>query len=294
MKRFILYFVVTLFVFPSFLMAEEKYDEEQLKLRTELLAFLKVEGFTPSLDTDGDVQFKVENKEYCISVSSTDSNPFYVMLFRSFEYPSTYSKSTFVAATEELNLYKGVKIVCLKRSFKVAVEMYVKSAEAIKEVFYKMVSNIDLATSDILSECEKVEKSVIAGSVRSDFTPFLITDIEIGNVDVNGHIIQGYGAIIPSYKAQYLKPRITIKNVNQSGSFTVRVKVYLSNVLQRSSSSPADCTYTDTIKLKGGIPQVKDLAGWGRNSVGWWKSGDYRFEFWYGNYCIGSKSFNIL
>ena len=156
MKKFIISFMVALFMFPSFLMAEKDLNAEQLEIRSDLVNFLKVEGFFPSLDDDGDIKFKKEGKSYFFSISSVDTNPFYVSLFRIFDYPSEYSKATFVAATEELNRYKATKVVCFEKSFRVASEMYVKDSESIKEVFYKIIKNIDLLISDIIKECDKV------------------------------------------------------------------------------------------------------------------------------------------
>lgn len=283
---------------PILVMAQNnsELNSEQLKLRTELFNFLKEEGFMPELDSDGDVKFKSEGHTYYISVSKKDENPMYVVLFRSFNYPEDYSAETLVMATRELNLYKGVKIVCFNKSFRIGAELYVRNAEPVKSAFYQLKKNIDSAKSDVLDECRKI------GSVSSSFSsssiselPFIITKMEVANVDRDNNIIQGYDATIYDFKTKYLKPRIIIKPIRSSTNYTVFVRLYKDNVLQRNtSSSPEDFTYSQNIEVKGGSSQTIGLLGWGSDNAGQWSIGSYRYEVWYNGYCLGSKKFKVI
>lgn len=156
--RKILLFIIITFCYITASYADE-YNASQLQLRTQISEFLKEEGFVPEIDSDGDVKFKYEGKTYYVSVSKTDNTPMYVTMFRSFEYPAKYSKETVKMASAELNLYKGVKLICLNGSFRIQAEMYINDAEAFKYAFYKLRSQISNVSDDVIEECDKVQKS---------------------------------------------------------------------------------------------------------------------------------------
>lgn len=298
MRYLIITLIAGLLVLPATSIAQDEtgWDEEQLELRSDLFDFLKEEGFVPELDSDGDIKFKSEGQNYYISVSKTDDNPMYVSFFRIFNYPDEYSIETLVMATMELNRYKGVKVVCFESSFRIAAELFVRNAEPIKSAFYKLKNLIDSVKSDVLDECEKIGPVASSGSAISTFDiPFIITDMEVANVDYNGKIIQDYGSTIYDFKTKYLQPRITIRPIKKSGNYTVFVKLYKDNVLQRNTTtSPEDCTFSYTITINGSTSQIVELSGWGSNNAGQWPIGSYRFEIWYNNYCIGSKKFKVI
>ncbi len=295
MKRLIFTFSTLLLMLPTMAIAQNnsEFNSEQLQLRTELFTFLKEEGFMPELDSDGDVKFKSEGQSYYIRVSKTDENPMYVVLFRSFNNPEDYSAETLVMATKELNLYKGIKVICFDTSFRIEAEMYVRNAEPVKASFYKLKNNIDSAKSDVLDECEKIGSVSSINSISE--IPFVISKTEVANVDNDNNIIQDYTSTIYDFKTKYLKPRITIKPIKTSGSFNIYVRLYKDNVLQRNaSSSPEDFTYSHSVTINGSSNQTIGLPGWGSNNAGQWPAGSYRYEIWYNDYCIGSKKFKII
>lgn len=298
MKRLIITLVLGLLILPniSFAQSDSGFNSEQLALRTDLFNFLKEEGFMPELDSDGDIKFKSEGQPYYISVSKTDENPMYVVLFRSFNNPDEYSAETIAMASTKLNFYKGVKVLCFDKSFRIGAELYVRNAEPVKSAFYKLKGIIDSVKSDFLDECKNVGTvSSASGSYSISEIPFIVTKMEVANVDYNGNIIQDYGSTIYDFKTKYLKPRITIKPFKTSGSYTVYVKLYKDNVLQRNtSSSPEDCTFSYSVTISGNSNQTVELSGWGSNNAGQWGIGTYRYEVWYNDYCLGSKKFKVI
>lgn len=292
MKRFIITIVLGLLILPniSFAQSDSEYNSEQLALRTDLFNFLKEEGFVPELDSDGDIVFKSEGQRYYFYISKTDKNPMYVALSMSFNNPDEYSYETIVMATRELNLYKGVKVICFEDSFSVRAELYVRDAEPVKSAFYKLIEKIDQVVSVFLDECENV--GTVSSSSISEI-PFIITKMEVANVNVDGDIIQDYGSAIYDFKTQYLKPRITIKPFKSSGTYTLYVKLYQDGRLSTGSSSPAGYSYSKSVTISGSSSQIFELSGWGSKTSGNWDEGEYRFEVWYGDYCIGSKKFKV-
>lgn len=294
MKRVIIMLLLWVAFAPIALKGQDntEFTNEQLALRNELFNFLKEEGFMPELNSDGDIRFKSEGQLYNFYISKSDKNPMYVALNKSYNNPDDYSVETIVMATKELNMYKGVKVICFDDSFSVRAELYVREAEPVKAVFYKLMDIIDSVVSDFLNECSNV------GSITSSTTiseiPFIVTKMDIANVEVDGNIIQDYGSTIYDYKTKYLKPKIKVKPYKSFGSYTVYVKFYKNGTLSTGSSSPKGYSYKETITLSGSELQEFTLSGWGSKTAGHWTAGEYRFEIWYGDYCIGSKSFTII
>jgi hypothetical protein len=292
MKRFFNMLIVGLLV--STISMAQNLNDEQLALRSDLLNFLKVEGFTPTIDSDGDISFKYEGHPYYIRVVEKDVDPMYVTIFRTFSYPEDYSRETFVLATKELNTYKGVKVLCFDNSVQIRTEMYVKDAKAVEVAMYKVLRNIASAASDVIAECENAGALVTSVNSVTE-VPFLITSMEVANVDKAGNIIQDYGVLIWDSKSRYLKPKITVKPFKTSGTYTLYVKLYNSSgSLATGTSSPAGYSYSNNVTLSGSGSQTFYLSGWGSDTSGHWSAGEYRFEVWYGDYCIGSKTFKII
>lgn len=271
-------------------------NTEQLALRADLVDFLKVEGFMPSIDSDGDIAFKYQGQNFYISVSSTDEHPMYVSIFRPFNKLDDYSMETLLMATKELNLYKGVKIICLEESFSVRAEMFVMNSESVKYAFYKLVEIINQLVDDVIEECEKVDSYSSTLNISNTIDiPFLITEVEVANVDKDNNIIDDYGDIIFDFETKYLKPRITIKPIKASGTYTIYVRLYKEGVLQKnSSSSPDSYTFSNEISINGNSLQTFKLSGWGNNTSGNWDMGTYRYEIWYNGFCLGSKTFEVI
>ena len=292
MKRIITSLVVVLSMFyPIFSWADGKdYSQEQLALRNEISKFLKEEGYVPEIDSDGDIRFKSEGHTYYVAVSTVDENPMYLSLYIPFNNPNGYSADDVVLATKELNKYKGVKVVCFDDSFRISGELYLRDADLFKESFYKLMFQIDNVRGDFMDE---VKKSSGSSSSISEI-PFLVTKMEVANVENDGTIIQDYGSTIYDFKSKYLQPRITIKPF-KTGSYTLYVKLYKDNVLQRNtSSSPENYTYSHSITVSSTSSEVKTLPGWGSKTAGQWAQGSYRYEVWINDYCIGSKTFKVI
>lgn len=297
MKRLIITLVLGLLILPSisFAQSDSGFNSEQLALRTDLFNFLKEEGFMPELDSDGDIKFKSEGLTYYIRVSKTDENPMYVVLFRQFNNPDEYSAETIAMASTKLNFYKGVKVLCFDKSFRIGAELYVRNAEPVKSAFYKLIGIIDSVKSDFLDECKNVGSISSSSSSNSIFEiPFIITKLEVANTDENSNVIQDYGETIWDFKTKYLTPRITIKPFKGTGTYTVYVKLYKDGSLRTGTSSPSGYTYSSKVTISGNSSQVFILPGWGSKTAGFWSMGEYRFEIWYGDYCIGSKIFKVI
>lgn len=295
MKKYILYIFIQLSAIHVY--AADGLTSGQFKLRNEIQNFLKEEGFMPDIDSDGDIRFKKEGSTYYININPVDETPMFVSLFIPYNYSEKYTEDIVKLASAELNKYKGVKVVCYENNFSLQADMYVVSSEAFKFAFYKIMSQIISVEGDLMEECSNVSSGATGGqtpSTLSNRIPFLITVMEIANTDKDGGIIQDFGKKIYDFKTQYLQPRITYTPFKTSGTYTVYIRLYKDGVLQTGQSSPKGYTYSHTITISGASNTTYTLPGWGAATSGIWKEGEYRFEVWYENYCLGSKLFTII
>lgn len=273
----------------------KELSREQLALRTEIKTFLSEEGFSPEIDSDGDIKIKMGDYSCYVRVSDVDTNPMYVTIYMPFSNPESYPDNAVLLASKELNRYKGVKVICWDDSYRISAEMFLRDCELFKESFYKVRSQMLSVVEDVLDECDNASKGGgVSGSVSE--IPFIITKIEVANIEKDGSIIQDYGSSIWDFKTKYLSPRITIKPLKTSGTHTLYVKLYKGSSLRGSKTESAGYTYSysDTVTLSGSGIQTFVLTGWGNDTSGYWGQDTYRFEIWYGDYCIGSKTFKVI
>ena len=289
MKKIVSLIVCMLFLGTTFCFADE-LNLAQLRLRGDIKNYLQQEGYMPEIDSDGDIKFKKEGDTFYVKINASDTSPMYVVLSKGFTNPKGYTPEAIKLAAAELNFYKAIKVLCYQSSISLRAEMYITSADAFKGVFDKLMKQIGYVEDDIMEELEKASKVSVSSS---SMVPFMVTKCDVAVVDYNGNIITDFGATIYDYKTKYLKPRITVTPMGGDSKYTVYVRLYKDGVLQTGSSSPAGYTFSDEITISGTNSQTFQLTGWGSNTSGFWKMGKYRYEVWYGEYCVGSKDFTI-
>jgi hypothetical protein len=171
-------------------------------------------------------------------------------------------------------------------SVSLVIELFCHSAEEFKYTFYKSIKELDKAHT-IVKEYYNQENDD-----QMQSAPFSYTSCEIANTDKDGNIITGYGLTIYDYKTRYLKPRLSL-NVKKAGTYDIYVKLYTpTGNLSTGSSSPSGYSFKYSVDMTEGI-HTYPLSGWGANTDGHWKEGDYRFEFYYNNTLIGKKYFSV-
>lgn len=131
----------------------QELTASQQKLRSEIVAFLKEEGYMPELDKDGEIMFKKEGTKYYIGIDSKDQSPMYLKIYMSFLYDETYTKAKVKEALSELNLYKGVKTLCFDKSYSYHAEIYLVDAEHFKYTFYKLMNQLDSMRKELKNIC---------------------------------------------------------------------------------------------------------------------------------------------
>lgn len=274
--------------------AQKDLTNSQLKVRTEILNFLKEEGFTPEIDSDGDIKFKRQGGVYFVVISDANTSPMYVALEEYVSVPDRYSETVLRLASERLTeRYKAIKCnyMASSKTLRLAGEMFLRSAEAFKEVFYKLVSVMDTVEDKIIETCDEQGGSVGSGN---NIQPLTISKVEIGNIYKDGTIETAYGATIYADKTMYLKPRITYTG-NKGGDVTLKVKFFTADgTLSTSSKSPTGFSYETSVSLQRGSGNTVELSGWGGEDKGHWKAGNYRLEVWYEDACLKRQEFEVV
>lgn len=153
------------------------------------------------------------------------------------------------------------------------------------------ITDLESSLSDEKKKRKEAESQI---NDIKDTYPILITDIKVGNVYSDNSIETDYGNPIYSFNSMYLRPRITYTGIKSGEEITLNVKLYgISGTLQTGSNSPRGYTYSDNMTISSGSNNTYTLKGWGRSNEGNWSSGTYRYEIWYGNICLGAKTFTI-
>ena len=220
-------------------------------------------------------------------------------------------KTKYEKLTEQKKQYKKVVILC------VLIALCGIGLFFLKDSLDSTRSNLEDARNDITQKegmiktrdgkIASLESSLSAEQSRreraedeltelknsySSYMPVIITDVEIANVYSDGSVETDYGGTIYSSYSMYVKPKITYKGIKTGESITLDIKLYTPSGLSRGSSSPSDCSWTESFYVSSGN-NTQSFQGWGGASKGHWTSGTYRYEFWYGNVCLKAKTFTI-
>lgn len=119
--------------------AQSNLTVAQKKFQDEIFQFLKEEGYSPTINVDNEISFKSEGDTHWIRIIS--ESPFFVVFQRSgytLEGTDGLSLNASLLACNEVNkeLY-AVKLYCTDISVVFNIELYTRSAEDFKYVFYK-------------------------------------------------------------------------------------------------------------------------------------------------------------
>ncbi len=118
--------------------------------------------------------------------------------------------------------------------------------------------------------------------------PFTITSCDVANADSDDE-----PQPLDAAHTQYLSPIINY-TCNTTGSYDIYVKFFdAEGSLRKRSGAPSGYSYVHSdVSLPAGSGS-RELAALGRNIPGYWRAGDYRYEFYYNGKCIYTHKFTI-
>ena len=119
-------------------------------------------------------------------------------------------------------------------------------------------------------------------------SPIVISKIEVRNSGEN------YNQKIYSSNTTYINGKIYYFSTKFQ-RITLNVKFYKNNILSQGSGEwyHSGCSYPIIISTSAYKYSTFECNGWGNKTKGYWTAGDYRYEVWYCDKCLGVKHFTI-
>lgn len=120
--------------------------------------YLTEEGFSPKIDSDGDVVFKYEGKSYCIMVDENDEEFFRLIFpnFWSIENEEERNKVLMAAAYSTART-KVAKIFTVRDDTWASIEMFCSPPEAFKIAFRRCVSALQTGVNNFLEKMRETD-----------------------------------------------------------------------------------------------------------------------------------------
>jgi hypothetical protein len=119
----------------------EAQTEEEIQMM--YVSFLEREGYAPSIDSDGDVQFKREGKSYFLAVDSEDPIFFRLVLANIWPIESEEERVEVLRAMDAANAKtKVAKMHLVKDNVWVSVEIFQKEVGDYEAYFNRCIRTI--------------------------------------------------------------------------------------------------------------------------------------------------------
>lgn len=149
MSKFILAFAAIAFI--GITTNAQDYSESELQAMYQ--EFLTDEGFDNYIDSDGDVQFTHNDKQYFIEVNETDQEFFNLSLYNIWPVESTDEAVQVALAMDYVNARKkAAKLFTKNDNVWIAVEMFLEQPDQFKGVFNRCLKEIEGAMDAFVDE----------------------------------------------------------------------------------------------------------------------------------------------
>jgi len=123
-------------------------------LRSQIVNYLKYEGYaSATVDSDGDIDFKVEGRQYYIEISDY-SDAFYVVIYYLINAEGENTFKVLKACDKATYSYKFLKCYRLDggKAVKFAVPLYISNLSQFKNMFENSLSIVQSGRSKFLEE----------------------------------------------------------------------------------------------------------------------------------------------
>lgn len=122
--------------------------------------------------------------------------------------------------------------------------------------------------------------------------PIECINIEHG-FTANGKIITDFGKKLHHSKSTYIETRMHAIAL-RTGKYTIDIKLYQNGKLSTGDSRASEgYTYSTTIYIFETGKDIFNLGGWGNDTPGCWRAGNYRLEVWYKGELVEESRFKI-
>ena len=119
------------------------------QLQQLYIEYLVAEGYRPSIDGDGDIEFKREGRTYFIIVSEKDPEFFRLVLANIWNIEDDAERSRVLVAADHSNAVSKVsKVYIVKDNVWVCVELFVAAPQDFRGVFARSMSAMDAGVTN--------------------------------------------------------------------------------------------------------------------------------------------------
>lgn len=283
-------------LFQCFTMTTNAQTQEMSQaarsFKTNLMSFLREEGYTPTTESGNSntINFKREGEAYWITLSG--SRPVQVtMHINGFTNKDADGLALLIACNEVNKTLYYVKAYVDNfndnGNTNIAIEIPAHTAEDFRYVFADCVRTLAQARNTIQDSYAKSKESLDESN-----QPFKVTACAVGNTDKNGNVLTNYGNTIYSYSTRYLRPQLTI-SCDKPGTYKIYTKFYTpGGILSTGTGSPSGFTNSTELYISNGT-KTYTLSGWGGDTSGFWKSGNYKYDFFCNGVNLGFYEFSI-
>ena len=132
----------------------------QSSVRDAIEGYLKQEGYVPSIDSDGDILFKIEGKAYYISVDYEEDESLYYIRLTKYIYSDDVSMDKALNCCNEVNLnYKLVKCSAMTHpqeegriDYTITGPCFVSSAQEFIQLYPRILSCVNTGQEELIDE----------------------------------------------------------------------------------------------------------------------------------------------
>ncbi|MEL6593054.1 MAG: YbjN domain-containing protein [Bacteroidota bacterium] len=152
------YLILSLLIFGltslTFAQKGKSNDWTEKSLQKLYVDYLESEGISPTIDSDGDIQFKYERYTYFIDVDESDTEFFRIVLYNVWPIESVTEALQVTQACSYVNR----KIKCVKiypttnDNVWVSTELFVGSPEDFKDSFWRCIKVINDGTTSFAQQ----------------------------------------------------------------------------------------------------------------------------------------------
>jgi hypothetical protein len=127
---------------------EDQMDHKEIK--DSILTYIKQEGYVPTVDDDGDIEFKKEGDLYWVIIDEKEESPFYLSIILTRRMGDDYDKRRAIIVAHEVNK-KGVRVKLKDKSVWAEADMFFQDPKHFNAVF-KRTTQIMLWAMDEFCE----------------------------------------------------------------------------------------------------------------------------------------------
>lgn len=144
--------ILGIMLFAVLVATADELNSKQLRLRNEIVNFLKYEGYMPEINSNGNINFKSEGVTHTIRIYASDTSPMYLAFYILYSYSDEkYTKNAMRRIASQVSTYKAVRLEIGEDTYSYTADMFLNDAETFKSVFYKLKSQLG-ALSDGVTE----------------------------------------------------------------------------------------------------------------------------------------------